>query len=170
MVSDVADTTLDEIRDSALVEAARDLISDPDTNLEYERALVEVIMVSNGLDTDTYRNDVRDWLGLRSERTCPVCAERYDLDDGIDWQACPAHVDDVDPYSDKNREAAAQETRIYAGWVVVDTVPNFPALPTPGTVLPVIGRFHTEDAAAAFISTLPDHEAGRYGLDGPADD
>jgi len=85
-------STLDDIRDSALVEAARDLIGDPDTNLEYERALVEVIMVSNGLDTDVYRNDVRDWLGLRSERSCRVCGERYDLDDGIDWEACPSHA------------------------------------------------------------------------------
>jgi hypothetical protein len=162
MVSDVADTTLDEIRDSALVEAARDLISDPDTNLEYERALVEVIMVSNGLDTDTYRNDVRDWLGLRSERTCPVCAERYDLDDGIDWQACPAHVDDVDPYSDKNREA--ERTRIDAAlpWCVTDNTIDGPAS--------VLGRFVSADTAAAFIETQPEYLTGRYGLTGPADD
>jgi len=39
----------------------------------------------------------------------------------------------------------------------------------PGSV-PILGRFRTEPEAAAFISTLPEHETGRYNLDGPADD
>ena len=30
--------------------------------------------------------------------------------------------------------------------------------------------FATEDEAAAYIDTLPDHEDGRYYLDGPTDD
>ena len=30
--------------------------------------------------------------------------------------------------------------------------------------------FATEDEAAAYIDTLPDHEDGRYYLDGPPDD
>jgi hypothetical protein len=157
-----------------IVEEARGLIDEPDTNPEYERALVEIIIrCGTDMSHDADTNTVRDWLGLRSERTCPVCAERYDLDDGIDWQACPAHVDDVDPYSDKNREAAAQETRIDAErppYVVVDNEPNFPDPTPPGTVLPVLGRFPTEDAAAAFIEKLPGYLTGRYGLDGPADD
>ena len=104
---------------------------------------------------------------------CPVCGDEYNLDDGIDWEACPAHVDDVDPYSDKNREAAAQATRIDAApvgrvepkrYVVVDTYV------AAGQRTPVLGRFDTEDEAATFIETLPDYLTGRYGLDGPADD
>ncbi len=34
----------------------------------------------------------------------------------------------------------------------------------------VMGRFATEDEASGFIDTLPDHEDGRYYLDGPPDD
>ena len=34
----------------------------------------------------------------------------------------------------------------------------------------VLGRFKTEDEAAAFIDTLPNHDTGRYYLDGPPDD
>lgn len=34
----------------------------------------------------------------------------------------------------------------------------------------MVRAFDTEDEAAAFIGTLPEHETGRYNLDGPADD
>ena len=34
---------------------------------------------------------------------------------------------------------------------------------------PTLGCFSTEQEAAEFISTLPEHETGRYNLDGPAD-
>ena len=37
----------------------------------------------------------------------------------------------------------------------------------PGDKIPVLGRFHTEAEAVEFVGTLPDHETGRYGIDGP---
>lgn len=96
--------------------------------------------------------------------TCPVCGSAYDLDDGIDWQACPAHTDDIDPMTGEVLAEREDETRIDAGlpYCVADTTINGPAA--------VLGRFATEDEAAAFIETLPEYLSGRYGLDGPADD
>jgi hypothetical protein len=40
----------------------------------------------------------------------------------------------------------------------------------PGEQSLFLGDFDTEQEAAEFISTLPEHETGRYNLDGPADD
>jgi len=39
-----------------------------------------------------------------------------------------------------------------------------------GRMARTLGRFPTEQGAAEYISTLPEHETGRYNLDGPADD
>jgi hypothetical protein len=39
-----------------------------------------------------------------------------------------------------------------------------------GEQTPVLGRFATEDEAAGFIGTLPEHLSGRYSLDGPSED
>lgn len=39
-----------------------------------------------------------------------------------------------------------------------------------GDQTPILGRFDTEDDAARFISTLPEHLTGRYNLDGPPED
>jgi hypothetical protein len=36
-----------------------------------------------------------------------------------------------------------------------------------GDRVPVLGRFPTENDAARFIDGLPEHETGRYNLDGP---
>lgn len=80
-----------------IVEEARGLIEPGEPNLEYERALVELIIRVGDLSHDADTNEVRDWLDLPSLRACPVCGSQYDLDDGIDWLACPAHTDEVDP-------------------------------------------------------------------------
>jgi len=47
-------------------------------------------------------------------------------------------------------------------WVVTD-LRNI----RPGFRYPTLGRFATQEQAASFISTLPDHLTGCYGLDGP---
>ena len=49
-------------------------------------------------------------------------------------------------------------------WTVVDTKDI-----QIGQQCPVLGRFSNEGEAATFISTLPEYETGRYGLDGPED-
>lgn len=53
---------------------------------------------------------------------------------------------------------------------VGDNWPDGNRHPEPGTILPTLGTFATEDEAAAFIESLPDHLEGRYSLDGPSDD
>lgn len=52
-----------------LIENARDLLSDPGSNPEYERALVELIINACGWDSDTYRPIVSRFLGLPDEET-----------------------------------------------------------------------------------------------------
>lgn len=49
------------------------------------------------------------------------------------------------------------------------TVP-FESWDKPFDTATCLGGFMTEDEAANFIDTLPEHETGRYSLDGPSDD
>jgi hypothetical protein len=50
-----------------LIENARGLLSDPGTNPEYERALVELIIDACGWPSDVYRPIVRRFLDLPDE-------------------------------------------------------------------------------------------------------
>lgn len=89
---DILDRTV--ITGVAMFDAAADLLDGHDAgdNPEYERALVELLLAAFGLSSDEYRDMVRDALGLPSLRKCGACGERYSLDDGYDWGACPAHA------------------------------------------------------------------------------
>lgn len=63
---------------------------------------------------------------------------------------------------DQARELGWDARRIAENrWVVSDSKGS-------GTSL-VLGRFASEQRAAEFISTLPEHESGRYNLDGPVE-
>jgi hypothetical protein len=78
---------------------------------------------------------------------------------------------------DKLLKQAQQLTHALSEWMVVHNLTNTPfEVPytvvdtfgvQPGQKCKVLGHFYTEEGAAQFISTLPDHESGRYGLDGP---
>jgi hypothetical protein len=47
-----------------LFDEACDLLADPGTNPEYERALVELLVRSLGLDHDAWTDPIRQALGL----------------------------------------------------------------------------------------------------------
>jgi hypothetical protein len=68
-----------------------------------------------------------------------------------------------------DHQEAVDEDEDEEPYVVIDTKPDSGPVKV-GEQFPVLGRFATESAAARFIATQPDHETGRYGLDGPADD
>lgn len=83
----------------------------------------------------------------------------------IEWdddEAREDHMNEIEERQAKEYKAAHPDE---FPWVISDSKGV-----KPGEQIPIINRLRTHNEAAAWISTLPEYETGRYNLDGPSDD
>lgn len=92
-----------------------------------------------------------------------------DTRDGHTWavgeDGQPMNAATAGRFAVRRNDELPRERQTYR---VFHLVPDDPFVVGTGYV--ILGRFPTEELAAEYISTLPEHETGRYDLTGPADD